>query len=196
MVPVNHMLQHAFKEWAVICKALAEGRQALILRKGGIAESGGSFDLQHTRFWLFPTYVHQQREGIKEEALSLLEQAEAERPAAGCVRLSHFAEVQGIYHLHNLPAALIIQGLHLWSEQTVLSRFHYRRPGLYVMPVRVYRTAEVHELPDIPYYAGCRSWVKLERELPDEPAVPVLDDDVFRELRRTLDDLLNPTALA
>ena len=31
------MLRHAFKEWAVICKALAEGRQALILRKGGIA---------------------------------------------------------------------------------------------------------------------------------------------------------------
>lgn len=187
------MLQHAFKEWAVICKALAEGRQALILRKGGVAEN---FDLEHKRFWLFPTYVHQQRDGIKEDAIPLLEQAQAEQPPAGTLRLSHFAEVEGIYQIHNVPAALIIQGLHCWSEKTVLSRFHYRRPGLNVMPVRVYRAAQVFELPDIPYYAGCRSWVELERELPDAPATPVLDDAAFREVRRTLDDLLNPTALA
>ena len=31
------MLKHAFKEWAVICQALATGRQALVLRKGGVA---------------------------------------------------------------------------------------------------------------------------------------------------------------
>ncbi|HYV35699.1 MAG TPA: DUF1802 family protein, partial [Gemmataceae bacterium] len=45
------MLKHAFKEWAAICKALAEGRQGLILRKGGIAEPGGDFQIEHTRFW-------------------------------------------------------------------------------------------------------------------------------------------------
>ena len=37
------LLKHAFKEWAVICKALATGRQLLILRKGGIDEPGGDF---------------------------------------------------------------------------------------------------------------------------------------------------------
>ena len=67
------MLNHAFKEWAIICQALAEGRQALILRKGGIAESTGEFQLEQMRFWLFPTYVHQQRSGIKPEALPVLE---------------------------------------------------------------------------------------------------------------------------
>ena len=61
-------LPHAFKEWAVICRALAEGKQALILRKGGIAETGGEFAVEHTRFWLFPTYTHQQRDGIRPEA--------------------------------------------------------------------------------------------------------------------------------
>lgn len=190
------MLQHAFKEWAVICKALAEGRQAIILRKGGIAEKGDVFELEHQRFWLFPTYVHQQREGIKEEALALLEQAEAEQPPAGTIRLSHFAEVHGIYQVHNLPAALMIQGLHVWSEKTVEARFHYRRPGLFVMPVRVYRAPQPVALADTSYYAGCRSWVELERELPDEGATPVLDDAAFRDVLRRLDFLLNPTALA
>ena len=49
-------LRQAFKEWAVICRALAEGRQALILRKGGIAEPGPTFQPEHSHFWLYPTY--------------------------------------------------------------------------------------------------------------------------------------------
>lgn len=190
------MLKHAFKEWAVICKALAEGRQAIILRKGGIAEKGDTFEPEHTRFWLFPTYVHQQQQGVKEEASDLLAQAEANRPAAATIRISHFAEVQGIYQVHNLPAALMLQGMHLWVERTVTDRFHYRRPGLYVLAVRVHRARQTFDLPDTAYYAGCRSWVELERELPDEDAAPVLDDDAFRDVLRRLDVLLNPTALA
>jgi hypothetical protein len=190
------MLKDAFKEWAVICRALAEGRQALVLRKGGIAEEAGEFRLEHTRFWLFPTFVHQQRDGIKPEAVPLLEQAEADRPPPGVVRLSHFAEVTGVYHVHALLPALLLGHLHLWSERAVESRFAYRRPGLYVMPVRVHRAAEVFELPDTPEYQGCRSWVDLGRELPTEGAVPVLDDEAYHDLERTLDLLLNPTALA
>src|SRR5262249_54839090 len=157
-----------------------EGRQSLILRKGGIAEHGGAFQVEHTRFWLFPTYVHQQQTGIKPEALPLLEQVEAERPPAGVIRISHFAEVEGIYHVHDLPPVLLLAHHYLWSEETVRARFAYRQPGLYVLAVRVYRAAQVHELPDTAYYAGCRSWVELERELPTEGAVPVVDDKTFR----------------
>jgi hypothetical protein len=190
------MLSFAFKEWAVICKALAEGRQALILRKGGIAETAGDFRLEHTRFWLFPTYTHQQHAGIRPEAVPLLEQAEAERPPAGVVRLTHFAEVHGVYHVHDLVPALLLAHLHLWSDATVEARFAYRRPGLYVLPVRVYRAAEAFELPDTPEYQGCRSWVDLGRGLPTAGATPVLDDAAFADLRHSLSLLLTPTALA
>jgi hypothetical protein len=190
------MLKQAFKEWAVICQALAEGRQALILRKGGIAESTGEFQLEHTRFWLFPTYVHQQRSGIKPEAGSLLERVESERPPSGTIRLSHFARVTGIYRLHDMVGALRIRDLHLWSDETVQARFAYRSPGLYVLPVRIYRAHLVSELPDAASYAGCRSWLELERELSTEGATPVLSDMEFDDLRRQLDQLLNPTAFA
>jgi hypothetical protein len=190
------MLRDAFKEWAVICRALAEGSQALVLRKGGIEEPSGTFRLEHRCFWLYPTYLHQQRAGIKAEAIPLLEQAETERPPAGVIRLSHFAAVTGIYQVHNLAAALAVDPLHLWSEATVEARFAYRRPGLNVLPVRVYRAVATVELPETPGYAGCRSWVELERELPTEGATPVLSDEAFQEVLRTLDLLLNPTALA
>jgi hypothetical protein len=190
------MLQHAFKEWAVICKALAEGRQALILRKGGIAEPGGDFHVAHTRFWLFPTYVHQRREGLQEKALPLLEQVEAEKPPTGVVRLSHFVEVDGVYRVRELPLALLLSHLHLWSQETVAKRFAYRVPELYVLPVRVWRAAEVHEPPDSAYYQGCKSWVELERELPTAGATPVLPETAIRDLNVQLDMLLQPTALA
>jgi hypothetical protein len=190
------MLKHAFKEWAVICRALAEGRQALILRKGGIAETTGDFQVEHTRFWLYPTYVHQQRDGIRPEGIALLTQVEAERPAGGMVRLSHFAEVVGVYHVQSLPAALLLNDLHLWSENTVTARFAYRRPGLYVLPVRVYRAATAVEIEETPAYAGCKSWVELEQTLPTDGAVPVLAPEQIDQLLTRLNERLRPTALA
>jgi hypothetical protein len=190
------MLNIAFKEWAVICKALAEGKQAIILRKGGIAEAGNTFRPEHKRFWLYPTYVHQQEHGIKPEYATLLQEAEKERPSPGIVRLSHFVEVPGVYHASSLEHVLMLDGLHLWTEETVRQRFAYRHPGLYVLPTRVYRMPRNFELIETPKYAGCKSWVELEQNVPTEAAVPVLDDAQFRELLRRLDAVLNPTAFA
>jgi hypothetical protein len=164
----------------------------LILRKGGIAEAGGSFRVEHERFWLFPTHVHQQRGGIKPEALPLLEQAEAGRPPEGLLRLGHFAEVARVYHVSELEAVRGLDELHIWSDETVAARFAYRQPGLFVLAVRVFRAGRVHEVADLPAYAGCRSWVELERPLPTEGAVPVLDDTAFSKLLQALEQRLAP----
>ncbi len=189
-------LRIAFKEWAVICKALAEGKQALILRKGGIAERGGTFRMEEKRFWLFPTYAHQQESGIVEDARPLLAQVQAERPSEGVVRLSHFVESPCVYHVEDLAKAWRLAGLHLWSQDTVEARFNYRTPGLYVVPVRVYRAHAPIELPDTPEYAGCKSWVDLGRDLPTAGATPVLSESEFDAVVNTLDRILQPTALA
>jgi hypothetical protein len=189
-------LRHAFKEWAVICRALGEGRQALVLRKGGVAEDGGTFRVEQTRFWLYPTYAHQQAGALSLEGQALLSQVEADRTPPGVVRLTHWAEVDGVFHLHNLVAALKLGELHLWTSETVQSRFAYRAPGLYALPLRVWRAPQAVELPETPHYAGCKSWVELERDLPTEGSTPVLDDGAFRALMVTLETLLQPTALA
>jgi hypothetical protein len=180
-------LRIAFKEWAVICRALAEGRQALILRKGGIAESGGEFHVEHRRFWLYPTYVHQQRTGIIADALPLLDQVEAERPSLGTVRLQYFAEAPYVCHFADGESVLRLAPWHCWSEETVRARFAYRQPGLFALAVRVYRMPEAVELVETPEYAGCKSWVELVRELPVDGATPVVDDAAFAEVMRHLD---------
>jgi len=190
------MLQAAFKEWAVICAALAQGKQSLILRKGGIAEEGGEFRIEHSRFWLFPTYMHQQRKGIIAEAAPLLDEAESTKPPAGIVRLSHWAEVTGIYHIHHELSAVLLAHLHIWSESTVRQRFAYRSPGLFALTVRVNQAPAPVELADTSEYQGCKSWVHLERALPTEGSTPVLSDQRYANLQQQLDLLLRPTALA
>jgi hypothetical protein len=190
------MLRIAFKEWAVICRALADGRQSLILRKGGIAEDGGQFRPEHSRFWLYPTFAHEKPEGIKPEAEKLFRAAEADRPPHGIMRLSHFAEFHGVYYITKLYGALLLDDLHIWSEATVRQRFEYRSPGLYVLPARVYLAAKAVEIPEMPAYAGCRTWVHLEQDLTTADATPVVADKAFEDLLDTLDRRLTPTALA
>src|SRR5262245_18624907 len=190
------MLQFAFKEWAVICAALAQGKQTLILRKGGIAEQSGDFQVEQQRFWLFPTYTHQQRTGVIAGAAPLLDEVEKTKPHAGMIRLSHWAEVMGIYHVHDELPALMLAHLHQWSEATVRQRFAYRSPRLFVLAVRVYRAPIMTELADTPEYQGCKSWVHLERGLPTAGSTPVLSDERFANLQRQLDLLLRPTAHA
>jgi hypothetical protein len=190
------VLQTAFKEWAVICRALAEGRQALILRKGGIAETGGEFRPEHSRFWLYPTFAHQQNEGVKAEARALLQSAESERPPAGTIRLRYFAEVSGVFFVRRLDDALALDRMHLWSEQTVRQRFSYRQAGLFVLPVRIYRAVAPIDMAERPEYEGCKTWVPLERELPIDGATPVLDARAFADVLEEMDRVLNPTAFA
>ena len=56
----------AFKEWAVTVRALAEGEQLLTLRKGGIREENKHFELEHDRFFLYPTFDHQRNNLVRQ----------------------------------------------------------------------------------------------------------------------------------
>lgn len=152
----------AFKEWAAVCRALATGIQTIILRKGGIAEDSGVFRPEHSRFWLYPTYFHEpQSGGLRPEFLPLLAAAEADRPAAGTVRLTHVAEVTAVRFIESIDEALSLRVRHVWSDETVLKRFAYRKPGLYVLEVRV-AGGGLLNLSESPTFAGCKTWVDLK----------------------------------
>ncbi len=177
------MLTIAFKEWAIIVQALADGVQSLILRKGGIAEVGGEFKPEHTEFLLYPTYFHEHRNGVKPAYLPLWDAIEAEKPAEGEVRFTHLARVAEVQQLANLEAALALDSLHLWTPEIVRQRFHYRTPGLFVLTVRVFRLAVPVTRPVRPEYAGCKTWVELDSPVATHAATPVLTDETFEELR-------------
>lgn len=169
------MLQVAFKEWAVVCHAIGEGQQRVILRKGGISEVGGRFRPEHDRYWLYPTYFHEPvYRGVKPECAGLLEDAEATRPPAGEVHLTHWAEVTAVEYVTDLDALLALADTHVLSEETVRQRFAYRTPGLYVLRVNAWRAAAAHVVPEKPEYAGCKTWVTLDAPLDTTGSVAVV----------------------
>lgn len=166
-------LSIAFKEWAVICEALASGRQTVILRKGGIAEEEGAFRPEHTEFLLYPTYFHEHRAGVQAELLPLLEAAESARPAPGMIRFSHFVRVTGVRHIASLDEALALDDRHVWTPEVVRQRFNYRSLGLFALDVSAFRLREPVLRPERPEYAGCKTWVMLDESVPVDGTIPV-----------------------
>lgn len=173
----------AFKEWAAVCGALASGRQTLILRKGGIHEGRAGFRVEHSDFWLLPTKFHQNPGELVPEAAPLLAQCAKDTPTGQVVRLRHFCHVSDVVEIVDEERANELRGLHIWSDETVRQRFHYRNPGLYLLVVRCFSLSKPFELATWPELAGCKSWAPLTSALPTMGLVPVLDDERFRAAR-------------
>ena len=72
----------AFKEWEIVVDALGRGEQILLLRKGGIHEPRGGFQVEHQRFFLFPTRYHQQRECVIPAAQARFDMLYRQRPTS------------------------------------------------------------------------------------------------------------------
>jgi hypothetical protein len=188
------MLAYALEEWAVICDALATGRQSMLIRS--VDGPDGPFELRNTRFWLKPTFGIEQTNGIKKEALPAASRLLRLRPASGKVKLSHFAEVNGVYEVHRVFGALLLDDFHIWTEDLIRSRFQESRRGLYVMLTRIYRgrapiTLQAADLPP-----AINGWVHLPRGLSTEGATPVLGSKKFERTVSSLEAILNPTARA
>jgi len=155
----------AFKEWAVICEALAAGRQSLLLRKGGIHEGPQGFQAEHEHFWLYPTGFHQAAENVVPSAADLLARAEGMSPQSPVIPISLLAQVTEVSYLKTLDDVLPLEGEHIWSVSQVEKKFFYRTPGLYLLRLKLFKRSEPWNVPEHPSYVGCKTWVPLESPL-------------------------------
>jgi hypothetical protein len=187
MEPTN---RYAYKEWAATCLALADGSQSLLLRKGGIHERGGRFAVEHREFWLFPTQFHQAASDFRPEAAPLLARAAA--PPPGIIRFELYALVDDVIELADESRLAKLSELQILSEPTLLRRFNYRTRGLFVLPVRIYRLARPIDVQESPHFAGCRTWVDLERDLPTDDLSVVLAESAHQERLAQIRLALNP----
>ncbi len=177
-------LETGLKEWATVCQAMADGGQIILLRKGGIYESGGEFELEHRRFVFFPTYLHQNLEMLKPEARVGFEARSAEPDR---VTLSVGAEVTDILQLKSREQMDELDDQHVWGPSLIDMRFNYKPANpLYLLVVRAWRLAEVVTVENTPAYAGCKSWVPLEQRVSTQGATPVLDDTTYQTRRELI----------
>jgi hypothetical protein len=174
------------KEWAAVCAALESGRQIILLRKGGIYESAGEFEIEHRQFLLFPTYLHQNLAMLKpsEHADFAPVNAEPQR-----VKISTAGVITDIVQMPSRAAMDALDDLHIWAKPLIDMRFDYRPENpLYLLLVRAYRLADPAILDNTPAYAGCKSWVPLEKAIATARATPILNDSDYDSHRRTILD--------
>jgi hypothetical protein len=150
-----------FKEWALVCEALGDGRQTIIIRKGGIAEGRAGFAFRHREFFLFPTFFHEQLSRIRLTDRVLPE------PRPNEIEIWFFARVEATRVMTDWEEVRALEPLHILQESVVRERFEFdEAPGVHVAFLRVFRLEPIWCFPDAKAYGGCRSWVPL----PDPPA--------------------------
>lgn len=153
----------ALKEWGAVAHGLLDGRQTILLRKGGIHER--RFDVAASRgerFVVFPTVAHSHADRVRPEHVDLLGPGAADvaddRITVRCaVRLVDAIAVRR-------PGALPgLADLHIWTEDSVRAdRLDFRpKHVLHVLVVEAVALPDPVTLPRVAAYAGCRSWLHL-----------------------------------
>lgn len=177
----------ALKEWAAAVKALQNGDQAIILRKGGIAEETRQFELKERKFYLFPTYEHQKPHLLKETYRHLVDESMKDHdPTSHQVTITSAAVADSERLVYDAEELLQFMPFHIWTEEFAEERLHWKKKQpLHVIPLRVYRLAKPIVLQMKPEYQGCKSWIHLEiADLSDELLDhPVLSDEQFDHIK-------------
>lgn len=177
----------ALKEWAVTCRALQEGRQVLLLRKGGIEDDYGVFALEHQTFWLQPTYEHQSEDRVKPQDRDLfgtVAAAQQDGENLDFIALGLWAQVARVWALppdadDNLQK--LLRAPHIYEESYLRLRLDYKLAHpLLCVALRVFQVEKPHSVPMRPEFLGCRSWIELSQGLPLD-GKPALDNTKFQQ---------------
>src|SRR5256714_4358156 len=162
----------AFKEWAVIVRALLAGEQILDVRKGGLREDGRHFDVKSARVWLYPTTEHQQRELLKPAYQRWIDETDAGPVRPDVIRIAGWADIVGVAQLTEPADLAKIAGKFIWTLDYAEKRLSWkRRDPLWVLALRAHRLLEPIEVPWREEYGGGPPGGGVDRA-PPHPAPP------------------------
>jgi hypothetical protein len=175
----------ALKEWSAAVHALLDGRQRVLLRKGGIGEK--RFELAASEFLLFPTVAHSHAERVRPEHQDLLAAAEADSTDGELV-VRAAAKVVAAVPVNEPEGLSAIEDLHIWTADSVRAdRLDFRpKHKLAVLVVSAIPLAEPLRIVRTPEFAGCKSWVDLP--LRARFAAPVHDETALAEVAARVRD--------
>ncbi|OPA80821.1 hypothetical protein BVG16_00230 [Paenibacillus selenitireducens] len=176
----------ALKEWAVAIQALADGKQILLMRKGGIIEETRHFELKSHSFYLYPTFEHQRRELLKDAYQSDLDATLVGWSAEDTrVPLQLYAEVVEDIEIHDQDMLNRLRDFHIWTDQFAEERLKWKKKlPLHVLVLRVYKIVPSVTLDIESEYLGCKSWITMPKSVTAVDYtnfVPVLRDEAFQE---------------
>ncbi|MCS6767207.1 MAG: DUF1802 family protein [Candidatus Nitrosocaldus sp.] len=181
---------HALKEWAIVVRAVEQGRHFILFRKGGILEDG--FSVASNEFLLFPTFEHQSRQYIKDEYRLEYDALEVHAPVDKVV-IRSAARVASYYESNDKARLLKLDRYHIYNDLFIDYRMQWNRDKpVSVMLVRAYRLEEPIVLDMSAEYYGCRSWIRLDRDdLNVRVGRAVVDDHAFERIKREVDGVMH-----
>jgi len=190
------LTNHALKEWKIAIQALEQGQTILLLRKGGIREQGGKFNVAQDKILLYPTFEHQQPTLLKPEYANQVQLVSSGwHPQT--VKISSFAEITDILSWNNSQDQSLINALmpfHIWNEVFVRDRLQFKpQQPLYILLLRTYKLPKVYEIPYDSSYGGCRSWIELQENIPLDNMIPVLTQENYDQQVSTIYNILQPS---
>ena len=152
---------NALKEWATVVRALEQGKQTVILRKGGILETASGFKVESKTFFLFPTWEHQETKHVKPEFHDFLNNVLDNKPEEGFNKISSYAEVLYEKDIESNDVINQLSSFHVWSDSYIQERRDWKpeKP----MKAVFLRTIKIPEfnLSLNPEFSGCKSWIEL-----------------------------------
>ncbi|HUH06304.1 MAG TPA: DUF1802 family protein [Egibacteraceae bacterium] len=152
----------ALKEWAAVARALLDGRQTVLLRKGGIHER--AFAVADGRFVLFPTVAHSHAERVRAEHQDLLALGEADVDEdKGTFTVRCGVSLVDVVPAERPEGLSDIADLHIWTAHSVQEdRLDFRpKHPLQVLVVRAFELPAPVTLQRAEEHSGCKSWLDL-----------------------------------
>ncbi|HVX03209.1 MAG TPA: DUF1802 family protein, partial [Nitrososphaera sp.] len=170
-----------------------EGRQTVLLRKGGILEFRQGFEVKkHEKFMLFPTYEHQAKEHLQQDYAGKLDDVLREQPPAGTNLLTSYAEARLVREVSNPSVLKKLEKYHIWNESYVNARMAYNpKKPMSVILVRVHNlpTSSQIKINTKEEWAGCKSWIPVELEA-TAGGRPAVDDATFDSVTKEVMEVL------
>ena len=179
----------ALKEWASICLALAQGKQAVLLRKGGIHERG--FDVKRPCFYMFPTQFHQGPGKMREGCEALGEEAAAAAPPEGKLVIGLACEVVDHVTTTDREALAALAAQTVMTDEALALRYDFKPDqAIHVLVVRAHPLEVPVTLDMKPAFGGCRSWVEVGALPEARPGAPALGDAALKVIRDEVHQIL------
>ncbi|MBF8302825.1 MAG: hypothetical protein HW396_1106 [Candidatus Dadabacteria bacterium] len=172
----------ALKERAVTIKALDEGIQTILFRKGGIHEEGREFRIEYDRFLLYPTYEHQREESLKDKFRKELYTILHDLNDTNTLKIRNWATISHIAEITQMAQINALSPYYIWNNDYLYERLKWRpRKPLYMLFLKVYRLLEPKTIEIIPEYSGCKSWANIREEFSLVESRSVLNDHEFNQ---------------
>ena len=185
----NSISVAALKEWAIVCKAIEDGKQVLLFRKGGIMEYRNGFELKHKVFFLFPTFEHQSIDSIRSEyrkELEFLQNQQQEQQQQkqdtienesrvatkennntiqNTIKINSIVEITYFNEINDINKLKELEKFHIWNIDYVKMRFNYNpKKPLYLLLLRAHKLKEPINISNRSEWSGCKSWIQFDME--------------------------------